>query len=570
MKRGSVSILSHYCPLDLFSGCHLRQRKAIENLLETPQNNLRIFKNLKLVYGEEKRISFTNVFSNDINTNFEQKVQLNLTNLCNSGGDEKHELNEEEYKKQHLLHEQRENTDTDIDTGDLKFIESHEHTQSETRDVTLNENNCEKEAIKCITSNIDTSINYFQSTEREKNNIGDVNYELSSTNEQSVKKDDDDDTKNNGFFDHQSETLVKDLYISLILKALNVSSKQLTDSVSNLNPKTEDGRKIMIDESSICQLHSILSSDSNLKNNSTDDVVRIEDSLATTFNSNCYSNCDCTEHFLNSHSVLGSVYSGQKLDSVDSSRALDLARYLVKRNSNLILDLKMKQPPIIGSPCRLQTETLDEFYFRKVWEFVVSLTAKDCSIMITMQKVNELPSETSSSESSSGNCDEDAVEEEEEEVSSELDLCDSNDSSDLICPRQEVVVDGCDDELANVVDGVNGHKGNCFNDASDDVSQASTSSLENAPFVMSQFPLHEQIQQQQQKPTQQSNGLHLIRDDVSGQLFAIAIAITDLDPKLPQTYPELERKINQKDYLMVQSFKEFLNKQPFSGAIYEN
>ncbi|XP_047103916.1 inositol-pentakisphosphate 2-kinase-like [Schistocerca piceifrons] len=52
VMENSVRCQSRYCPYDLFSGNYTRMKKAIHNLLSTPQNNLRIFKNGVLVYGD--------------------------------------------------------------------------------------------------------------------------------------------------------------------------------------------------------------------------------------------------------------------------------------------------------------------------------------------------------------------------------------------------------------------------------------------------------------------------------------------------------------------------------------
>lgn len=59
LSRGRISRMSKYCPLDLFSGCPQRMRGAIRNLIHTPQNNFRLFKDLVLVYGESKTTKFS-------------------------------------------------------------------------------------------------------------------------------------------------------------------------------------------------------------------------------------------------------------------------------------------------------------------------------------------------------------------------------------------------------------------------------------------------------------------------------------------------------------------------------
>jgi inositol-pentakisphosphate 2-kinase len=44
---------SGYCPVDLFSGCPARMKYALKKLFETPQNNLRLFKDGSLIWSDE-------------------------------------------------------------------------------------------------------------------------------------------------------------------------------------------------------------------------------------------------------------------------------------------------------------------------------------------------------------------------------------------------------------------------------------------------------------------------------------------------------------------------------------
>ena len=52
MANGKISKPSEYCPLDLFSGDLVRMRRALHGLVDSPQNNFRIFRNGQLVWGE--------------------------------------------------------------------------------------------------------------------------------------------------------------------------------------------------------------------------------------------------------------------------------------------------------------------------------------------------------------------------------------------------------------------------------------------------------------------------------------------------------------------------------------
>ncbi|XP_043209747.1 inositol-pentakisphosphate 2-kinase-like [Amphibalanus amphitrite] len=55
LKRGTVQQVSGYCPLDLFSGEFDRFDRALRSLLDSPQNNLRVFLDGEFVYGAGAR-----------------------------------------------------------------------------------------------------------------------------------------------------------------------------------------------------------------------------------------------------------------------------------------------------------------------------------------------------------------------------------------------------------------------------------------------------------------------------------------------------------------------------------
>ncbi|XP_043641941.1 inositol-pentakisphosphate 2-kinase isoform X2 [Drosophila teissieri] len=64
LHNGKIKRLGHYCPLELFSGTPSRMLDALDALLGCPQNNLRVFQNSNLIYGDHANsISFDELSS---------------------------------------------------------------------------------------------------------------------------------------------------------------------------------------------------------------------------------------------------------------------------------------------------------------------------------------------------------------------------------------------------------------------------------------------------------------------------------------------------------------------------
>lgn len=184
MKKGNIAGISNYCPLDLFSGCIERQTLALKSLIETPQNNFRIFKDLMHVYGD----------------------------------------------------------------GSSNTVDQSQESIKDDR-------------LAAVLRN-------FIVMDRQENNC---------------------DSVNGG---------IERVFCNLLLKSLNHPFVDpLCDNILD--------EMINIDDSTTCQLH-------------------LDHGSKCTKSGNCISE----RHGINSLSVLGSVYSAQRLDSVDSHRALEMARYL--------------------------------------------------------------------------------------------------------------------------------------------------------------------------------------------------------------------------------------------------
>lgn len=100
-----------------------------------------------------------------------------------------------------------------------------------------------------------------------------------------------------------------------------------------------------------------------------------------------------SNHKLPKSCVLSSVLRAQRLDSIGAHKAFYMLRWLLEQSRlasevDILEELSKPQMPFgFGSLHQLPNETKERYYFRKVWEFLVSLTAKDCSIIVTMRRV---------------------------------------------------------------------------------------------------------------------------------------------------------------------------------------
>lgn len=95
-------------------------------------------------------------------------------------------------------------------------------------------------------------------------------------------------------------------------------------------------------------------------------------------------------HKLPESCVLDRVLRAQKLDSVGAYRASQMLTWLLENETDvdILSELSVaKKPPGFGSLDQLPFETKQQYYFRKVYEFLVSMTAKDCSIIVTIRRL---------------------------------------------------------------------------------------------------------------------------------------------------------------------------------------
>ncbi|RWS05305.1 Inositol-pentakisphosphate 2-kinase-like protein [Dinothrombium tinctorium] len=99
--------------------------------------------------------------------------------------------------------------------------------------------------------------------------------------------------------------------------------------------------------------------------------------------------CECKEKCqLPYDCILGTILRTQMLDTIDHRFAQDLLDFILKCSSDIEKFSELTVPRGVGSISKLDFESNELFMTRKIWEFLVSLTAKDCSIIIAMQKLN--------------------------------------------------------------------------------------------------------------------------------------------------------------------------------------
>lgn len=80
-KEGSVKEISSYCPLNLFSGDLERMRSAVKALINSPQNNFKIFKDGDLVFAEDVTDSLESILEEWFGFSGLEKLVDNLASL---------------------------------------------------------------------------------------------------------------------------------------------------------------------------------------------------------------------------------------------------------------------------------------------------------------------------------------------------------------------------------------------------------------------------------------------------------------------------------------------------------
>ncbi|KAG9508835.1 Inositol-pentakisphosphate 2-kinase, partial [Fragariocoptes setiger] len=150
--------------------------------------------------------------------------------------------------------------------------------------------------------------------------------------------------------------------------------------------------------------------DSQDESNSSHDLTKLFENVTPTNNDFCQAHaylcpaelrCTDCQHITHKNCILASVLRVQKLDTIGANSALRMLQWLMSQCQISNATIKSLNAPVLphnlGSPFRQMNESKANYYYRKVWEFLVSMTAKDCSIMLSMQRLKDSERELRSS-----------------------------------------------------------------------------------------------------------------------------------------------------------------------------
>lgn len=313
LARGQITNIGGYCPLNLFSGCPTRMKMAIKELILNPQNNFRVFKDLNLVYDEEKNDKLTNVIEGSFKSYDEQQQE---------------------------------------EKSSKSRFEAEKTTSPSIRSSSSNDNN-------------DDSINV------EERFIELLCSCLLSRNDHDDKR----HIKHNPIME-EDENSFKTCDICLDHSMSSLSIKCTGCDTGTTKFSQTHGQKVIGTKKH-----------ENTNYNHQNDKISIDQNIIN--NRNVTTNLR-KRHQLPKSSVLYHVLMAQKLDNIGIHKADSMLDWLLQNNDSENLFARLtssRQPSGFKSPHQLANETKNDYYIRKVWEFLVSMTAKDCSMMVTFQRI---------------------------------------------------------------------------------------------------------------------------------------------------------------------------------------
>uniref|UniRef100_T1L4U4 Inositol-pentakisphosphate 2-kinase n=2 Tax=Tetranychus urticae TaxID=32264 RepID=T1L4U4_TETUR len=225
-------------------------------------------------------------------------------------------------------------------------------------------------------------------------------------------------------------------------------------------------------------------------------------------------NCDfpCQgDHELRRKCVLETVLKLQKLDTIGSFKALTMLNHLKQTAPELAILLDNYSdslgevdhffPSSLGSPERSNNETESNYFFRKIWEYLISMMAKDCSIMISMQRIKP-----------------------NQRLSPLFTPLSSSEMPSSLFPS---------------------------------TSSVSTPSSSSLPSKSSPITLDARENEEKSQLIKSSQKCHIIMDEMSQTYYAVSIAIIDLDLKRTSNITEIYKK----DLKLIDAFKDHLRER---------
>lgn len=414
LQKKSINALSSYCPLDLFSGCRTRALHALFNLVLSPQNNFRVFADANLVYGDQAS------FGKSGNLNFLQEVLSQFLLLDNSFAGQ---TEEKENKTDNLLKRSDNYSDNSQTYNTRNGDCAHNNAIAIFCNLLLSSLYDDKIALEngSIENIVPIKMSILEQLAKAKaaaslnepcflgtflamfdislaplatpsvesttakeaqfavkgNSRDDVNNNNNNRNIQSNGRSNNDYAENckttNGYANGNSHCNHNDV--------LN-NNFQLTEQNENAIQRSI-GNGHNVNGSKHAEM-------TNNKSATSQTCVLHQKRPKCVCSGSKSENCSAK---LPAGSVLGSILRAQKLDKLDSLKAVELYESLCERYQVLKAVHYDWPSDLVNSFANEKYITFVEAFIaanlvdlEKFWSFLVSLTAKDCSLMVAIQR----------------------------------------------------------------------------------------------------------------------------------------------------------------------------------------
>ncbi|KAF7495229.1 Inositol-pentakisphosphate 2-kinase [Sarcoptes scabiei] len=362
LRKKSIKKLSSYCPLDLFSGCLSRALYSLVCLIENPQNNFRVFINSHLIYDDHSNFGFLWMIlkdffqvENDCNNRNVSNTKSLMQNIIPSSLDPINVFCRILLK---ALYKPLPNCPikplSQIDNITLNNLDENCNLDLKKLALKMSNKYIEDryEPFRAFLELFETfpidSDNFFEFSSSNHRNYNSINNRSNNHRHQS-----------NEFF--SMESLTEENGVD---ETIELSRVEIVETLMMMKTTAED---------TSCIIHQ---------------------KIPLNVSKQSYLKCVCKglcSRRLSSRSLLHSILQAQKLDQLDSFKAIKLFELLSFRydrfKKNLSIDRNNGDDRVVEESFnKFILQNFQELY--QLWMFSLSLTAKDCSIMIALHRLD--------------------------------------------------------------------------------------------------------------------------------------------------------------------------------------